>query len=649
MPTNFASSDFMDLSAGTTGLDRLTDVLWRNPTDNSYRRRTMSGSTLVSETVLPNLDGDNWQVAASGDQNRDGQTDFLWRNSQDGRLRWQIFDQANGLDLLTVSDFNWSIGGTADFDRDGALDVFWYNRASGETGWWLMRNGNEIREVVMLYQVGNPGEWNPVGTVDANSDGQIDILWNNTTSQKTGWWIMQGKNIQSVAYLVPPERDNNQQARGIGDFNRDGTIDILWQNRVTGAANLWLMDAVKGDEQVLRLENYGIDRPAGAALVGVSLGFAQIEGDVPGNLAAAQVQSSPIFFHHQTLDAGDLSDAYRFSVGSNGVFTAQMTGLTADADMELIEDRNRNGQVDSGEVLAFPWERGTKRESLRRFLTSGDYYLRVNSVAKTLSTYALATNFTPAAADPLGFSLQVSFGMGLEGLTAQAKQSVLAAAQYWENIILYRSDITLSNSLTIDLTGANLNLTNNNPDLVTFAFARPKVVFDGGKVKINSGASTINTRRLTELNGNPNYLKEVMIHEFAHVLGFGGLWQPVDYTDPNGVRSRVGNSFVDVATATYQANSYAGWVYGGLTGQGTAVAVPLDRESLTHWDEDLFDQEIMTPISEALGVAVPVSALTMAALRDLGWQVNMGAAQPYKLPRTPSAASNIDFSTLAVV
>jgi hypothetical protein len=226
---------------------------------------------------------------------------------------------------------------------------------------------------------------------------------------------------------------------------------------------------------------------------------------------------------------------------------------------------------------------------------------------------------------------------------------VLAAAQYWENIILYRSDITLSNSLTIDLTGANLNLTNNNPDLVTFAFARPKVVFDGGKVKINSGASTINTRRLAELNGNPNYLKEVMIHEFAHVLGFGGLWQPVDYTDPNGVRSRVGNSFVDVATATYQANSYAGWVYGGLTGQATAVAVPLDRESLTHWDEGLFDQEIMTPISEALGVAVPVSALTMAALRDLGWQVNMGAAQPYTLPRTQSVASNIDFSNLAVV
>jgi hypothetical protein len=648
-----SSSQSSGISSSAT-IDRLTDIVWRNPLDNSYSRRTLSGSSLVAETPQANLPASgNWKVAATGDQNNDGQSDVLWRNSDNGQLRWQSFDANNNplasVDLLSVSDFSWSIGGTADFDRDGQLDILWYNRASGEVGWWLM-NGAQIRDVAMLQTVGNPSTWNAVGTADANGDGQIDILWRNDSAQSTGWWLMNGKAIQSVAYLVPNEPDSNQQVKGIGDFNRDGTIDVLWQNRISGATNLWLMDAVKADgTQVVRLENYGIDRRAGAEIVGVTSGRLQIEADVSGNLNGAVAQASSIFFHRQSLGNGDLSDAYRFTVGTSGIFTAQLTGLTADADMELISDRNRNGQVDTGEVLAFPWERGTKRESMRRFLAAGDYFLRVNSVGNGSTNYALGTNFTAAASDPLRFDLQVNFGTGLEGLTAPARQAVLDAAQYWEDVILYRSDITTTNRLAIDLKGVNLNLTDNSPDTITFAFAQPKLVLEGGKVKINSGSSTINTRRLAELNANPSYLKGVMIHEFAHVLGFGGLWQTVDYTASNGVVSKVGNSFVDLTTATYQANSYAGWVYGGLVGQATATAIPLDRLSLSHWDEGVFDTEMMTPISELLGVATPVSALTLAALRDLGWQVNMGAAEAYVLPSDRVASPTIDRSQLSYV
>jgi hypothetical protein len=645
-----SSSQSSDIASATT--DRLTDILWRNPLDNSHSRRTLSGATLVAETPQANLSAPgNWQVVASGDQNNDDQSDVLWRNSDNGQLRWQIFNASNSLlepvDLLTVGDFNWSIGGTADFDRDDQLDILWYNRASGEVGWWLM-DGAQIREVAMLQTVGNPSAWNAVGTADANDDGQIDILWRNDGTQATGWWLMNGKAIQSVAYLVPNEPDSNQQVKGISDFNGDGTIDVLWQNRISGATNLWLMDAVKADgTQVVRLENYGIDRRAGAEIVGVTWGRRQIEADVSGNLSGAAAQSSGIFFHRQSLGNGDPSDAYRFTVGTSGIFTAQLTGLTADVDMELISDRNRNGQADAGEVLAFPWERGTKRESMRRFLASGDYFLRVNAVGNGRANYALATNFTAAASDPLRFDLQVNFGTGLEGLTAPARQAILDAAQYWKDVILYRSDITTTNRLAIDLKGANLNLADNNPDTITFAFAQPKLVLEGGKVKINSGSSTINTRRLAELNANPAYLKGVMIHEFAHVLGFGGLWQTVDYTASNGVVSKVGNNFVDLAAATYQANSYAGWVYGELKGQNKPEAIPLDRLSLSHWDEGVFDTEMMTPISELLGVAVPVSALSLAALRDLGWQVNMGAAEAYVLPRDRAVGSDIDRSQLA--
>ena len=67
--------------------------------------------------------------------------------------------------------------------------------------------------------------------------------------------------------------------------------------------------------------------------------------------------------------------------------------------------------------------------------------------------------------------------------------------------------------------------------------------------------------------------------------------------------------------------------------------MPIEPRVFAHWDETRFGVEAMTPYAEALGVATPVSALTLSALRDLGWQVNYGAAQPYQLPGRLAAAA----------
>jgi Ca2+-binding RTX toxin-like protein len=67
----------------------------------------------------------------------------------------------------------------------------------------------------------------------------------------------------------------------------------------------------------------------------------------PGNtLDTAQVQSSSVFTLAEQVSQADSSDIYRFQVDQPGIFTANLSQLTGDADVRLILDRNANGAIE---------------------------------------------------------------------------------------------------------------------------------------------------------------------------------------------------------------------------------------------------------------------------------------------------------------
>ncbi len=114
-------------------------------------------------------------------------------------------------------------------------------------------------------------------------------------------------------------------------------------------------------------------------------------------------------------------------------------------------------------------------------------------------------------------------------------------------------------------------------------------------------------------------LGDVAFHEIAHGLGFiGGRLSALGLlnTDPEPHFTGSGaRTAFDAAGGT----SYTG------------AKVPLSSPDLSHWHEDVFDVEIMTPQLEA-GVPQPVSAITLAAMADMGYVVNLGFANAYRLP-----------------
>ncbi len=118
-------------------------------------------------------------------------------------------------------------------------------------------------------------------------------------------------------------------------------------------------------------------------------------------------------------------------------------------------------------------------------------------------------------------------------------------------------------------------------------------------------------------------LFNVIVHEMAHVIGIGTLWKEHQLVKGSGTNNPL---FI---------GEYARIEYGQLTGSPTPLDVPIantggagTREA--HWREDVFQFELMTGFLNA-GIN-PLSKLTIASLRDIGYEVNYNAADPYQIP-----------------
>ena len=138
--------------------------------------------------------------------------------------------------------------------------------------------------------------------------------------------------------------------------------------------------------------------------------------------------------------------------------------------------------------------------------------------------------------------------------------------------------------------------------------------------------------------------KDVILHEMGHVLGIGSLWSKSDFGFINGFGSTDPQYTGAKAVAEYRT----------LLGSGsTVVSVPVENEQsgmpgkpgdgsyAGHWRETVFRNELMTSVVEAPGVPMPISRLTVASLEDLGYRVNYGAADPYRLPGTIVAPGSV--------
>ena len=227
-----------------------------------------------------------------------------------------------------------------------------------------------------------------------------------------------------------------------------------------------------------------------------------------------------------------------------------------------------------------------------------------------------------AAAVQSAYKIEVRF---LGGLTTAQKNAFKKAADRWSKVIIgdvpsvlvgrdVVDDLLIeAQGIAIDGPGQILgqagptNLRPASAGASAFLPAKGIMQFDSADLAAMQADGT---------------LLDVITHEMGHVIGIGTIWD----------RKRL---LAGAGTANPRfTGANAKREYGVLKGIGpTAVPVengggPGTRDS--HWRESVFKNELMSGFIAAPNN--PISRLTVASLKDLGYVVDMNAAEPYSLP-----------------
>lgn len=118
----------------------------------------------------------------------------------------------------------------SDMYISGTFDVRWNNGALNPAFNTLAASDFEVVSL----------GWKPVSLPgsdgDFNGDGSFDILWRNSGDGRNAIWRSANASTpQAVSTVADPA----WRTVGVGDFNGDGRDDILWRHGVSGANAVW--------------------------------------------------------------------------------------------------------------------------------------------------------------------------------------------------------------------------------------------------------------------------------------------------------------------------------------------------------------------------------------------------------------------------
>jgi FG-GAP-like repeat len=103
-------------------------------------------------------------------------------------------------------------------------------------------------------------QWKVVAAGDFNNDGHIDVMWHNATSGAVGAWLLDGRGnvtgTQTLNWTCSTASGCASQWRviGAGDFDVDGSLDLLWHNATTGVVGAWVLDGRGNVRQTLNID-----------------------------------------------------------------------------------------------------------------------------------------------------------------------------------------------------------------------------------------------------------------------------------------------------------------------------------------------------------------------------------------------------------
>lgn len=285
---DFAGLQYLD--SGDFDGDKVQDILWKKDLGGSYQLFTwfMNSDNTLRESkgislstnatgatfVIPNA----FEIKRVEDFNGEGRADILFRNADAGSIIiWKMDGSVVDMNFgSTFSGFNllsYNVVGTGDFDNNGVRDILF--RSGGVmVNWLLQTTGNQFsliqapagqpnspnqsgqvktRSGVAITQL--TAEWELVGVGDfdktfaANptlADDRDDMLFLNRVSGQMVAWLMNGSEIEESGLLLNGLVISGDPGifnfLGLGDFNGDGNLDMLWRSKASPDLVVWQMN-----------------------------------------------------------------------------------------------------------------------------------------------------------------------------------------------------------------------------------------------------------------------------------------------------------------------------------------------------------------------------------------------------------------------
>ena len=319
------------------------------------------------------------------------------------------------------------------------------------------------------------------------------------------------------------------------------------------------------------------------------------------------------------------------------------------ADTRVTFSASGDSRVDPGEVTTdSAGFAAVDRWILGR--TPGTTYTLTASVANADGTSATAT--FSAEAMPAIYDIELEH-VTSSLLTASQREAFEEAERFWESAItanlswstLPRSSLARclsENQMSGDVPGDRVV-----DDLLIYVEIKEidgrSGVFGGaGPCQIREGNSLpavgvmfFDIADLDSMEAN-DQLEETIVHEMAHVIGFGTLWSHLNLLQDSARADRNANTHFTGAAAKAAFDEIRGNNY------TDSDLVPVQHQGGVgvwngHWRELVFRSELMTPFPDR--GPNPMSVVSLASFVDIGYpEVDYSVADEYVLPPPQYAA-----------
>jgi Beta-propeller repeat len=285
----FVAGDTSTSDTNNALVERIDDetaqsqALWQNPTTGELFAGLLDAQGNVTSTQKLSVQcgpsngcSQSWKVIGTLDVNRDGTGDILLYNATSGQLQaWLLNSSGAFIGMLSLSRLcgtsdgcsqNWKPVGLGDFNHDGIDDVLWHSDATGELQAWLLDGAGGVTSTLTLSKKcavtdGCSTRYKLIAIGDFDRDGNDDLFWLDTTTGTVQISLLNGSGVvfdtRVLAKQCGPADgcSTTWKPFGMGDVNRDGIGDLLWENPATGELLAWLLN---GTDRILGTQSLSL-------------------------------------------------------------------------------------------------------------------------------------------------------------------------------------------------------------------------------------------------------------------------------------------------------------------------------------------------------------------------------------------------------